>query len=266
MSELLKLDEYAGSVGVHSNTVHKWLREGRIAGTKVGKSWRIAPDARPVAKGEKVTVEPAQETVSPETATVVAGDTQSETLNELGGLVNSGKATESQEDRYTYRVGKLQKIGAVAVLRGLVLPLDELLRREQAVLLAEDVAEREKAAIETNELLTKREQAVGEREATRSKKQREQVDLEKRLNERKAALDSKERELATREKAVVRGEKALARRGKALSPTEKKLEKRELAVGERESQVAVLEERNRADRALIDAALSEREITSDVVD
>jgi len=38
---LLTVEEAAGLLRVHRNTVKSLLRKGKLAGTKVGRSWRI---------------------------------------------------------------------------------------------------------------------------------------------------------------------------------------------------------------------------------
>lgn len=34
-------DEVAKSLGLHPNTVRKWLRAGRLSGVRVGNRWRV---------------------------------------------------------------------------------------------------------------------------------------------------------------------------------------------------------------------------------
>ena len=41
MEQLMKVDEVAEILQIHEKTVKKWLREGKIQGIKLGKSWRI---------------------------------------------------------------------------------------------------------------------------------------------------------------------------------------------------------------------------------
>jgi excisionase family DNA binding protein len=38
---LLTVEEAAGLLRVHRNTIKRLLREGKLAGTKVGRAWRV---------------------------------------------------------------------------------------------------------------------------------------------------------------------------------------------------------------------------------
>ena len=52
---LLTVMEYAVKWKLNTNSVQRMLQEKRLAGVKVGKSWRIPAGAIPVSKGEKST-------------------------------------------------------------------------------------------------------------------------------------------------------------------------------------------------------------------
>jgi excisionase family DNA binding protein len=41
MENLLAPEEAAEKLGLHTETVRKWLREKRIGGVKVGRKWRV---------------------------------------------------------------------------------------------------------------------------------------------------------------------------------------------------------------------------------
>ncbi len=41
MENLLSPEEAAEKLGLHKETLRKWLREKRIGGVKVGRNWRL---------------------------------------------------------------------------------------------------------------------------------------------------------------------------------------------------------------------------------
>jgi excisionase family DNA binding protein len=41
MESLLSIEESAEKLGLHPETLRKWLREKRIGGVKVGRNWRL---------------------------------------------------------------------------------------------------------------------------------------------------------------------------------------------------------------------------------
>ena len=41
MESLLSIEESAEKLGLHPETLRKWLREKRISGVKVGRKWKL---------------------------------------------------------------------------------------------------------------------------------------------------------------------------------------------------------------------------------
>lgn len=198
MAELVKLEEYARLKGVHPNTVHKWLRSGRLSGTKIGKGWRLDPDAVPVAAGEKAgEVKPAADKERRESAVT-------ETFVQRAARFNEGELSEDEMVQFAASVEKLRKAGMVAVLAGRVNTLAELQARETLLeqkelelsekelemsekwegyqTLAAELKQKEKSWEKDNAMLEAREKELEEREC----------DLEQeKANVRKALLVKK---------------------------------------------------------------------------
>ena len=110
--EMLKLDEYAVRMGLHPNTVHKMLREGRLIGQKAGKSWRIADDAVPMEKGERVEEKPVEvaRVVEVKVEQVAQqGNPVVESYNRLRELADSGDITYEQATRLAKMAEDLRK-------------------------------------------------------------------------------------------------------------------------------------------------------------
>jgi hypothetical protein len=75
---LLTTKEFSERSGKPMATVQKWLRTGKLNGTKIGNRWYIAPSelSRPAADGGASAPTARQDTTAPQKAVPEVGNTQ----------------------------------------------------------------------------------------------------------------------------------------------------------------------------------------------
>ncbi len=136
--------EAAEKLGRTTKTLTRWEKAGKlVADYSAPEKAYFVPEnwlpgftvPEPPQATEKVLGKPAP-------SDEPAEETPVETFNKLAAMVNSGDATAEQISRYTKMVADLQKIGAVAILAGKVMPLAELAKIQEEMLVEKESLEK----------------------------------------------------------------------------------------------------------------------------
>ena len=98
---LLTVMEYAVKWKLNTNSVQRMLQEKRLAGVKVGKSWRIPADAIPAPVGEKAILAGGEAPVSRDKANLAQNEATDPEMDKLDSELVALEKEEEKVDRLT---------------------------------------------------------------------------------------------------------------------------------------------------------------------
>jgi excisionase family DNA binding protein len=86
-SSLLSVEQVAGVLGVHVRTVRRYLREGRLKGTRIGKQYRIAAGDLAALTGQPAAVAPHIEASTVVQIDAIHPDAAARVVSGIGGAI-----------------------------------------------------------------------------------------------------------------------------------------------------------------------------------